>query len=289
MQLGPIPDLGFTAEDGSFTQLAAPGPGLLCARAGEAERYTPAELGGYKPASDYVLLSFNAVIPINPSEKDAESTTWNIALEPGRALAGTVVGPDDRPLAGAHVAGLSGLLPVGSDSAAKLETASFDVTGLRPREPRVLVFVHEEKKLAKVQKVGTDGEDPLKVRLEPTGTLAGRVLDANGRPQAGLKVAVAYRWQDIDAARREGKDFKDLPRELLSSLAWGPVLNRETTTDADGKFRIGGLVPGLKYDLAVNDGPGQDVLHKESLSVESGKDKDLGDLKPPAAKERRQP
>jgi hypothetical protein len=161
-----------------------------------------------------------------------------------------------------------------------METASVRVHGLDPRESRVVVFLHPQKRLARLQKLSLEDGEPLTVRLEATGALAGRVVNAGGRPRAGLKVKASYRAQELDQARREGKDFKDLPWELLyDSPAWDKIINRETTTDKDGKFRIDGLVPGLRYDLAANDDTGQDVVRRESLSVESGEDKDLGDLK----------
>jgi hypothetical protein len=54
-------------------------------------------------------------------------------------------------------------------------------------------------------------------------------------------------------------------------------------TDAEGKFRAEGLLPGLKYHLVVSDGelkPGKVVAyHIEELLPESGMVKDLGDLK----------
>src|SRR5262249_55191805 len=145
-----------------------------------------------------------------------------------------------------------------------------------------LVFVHPEKKLAKVQKVAAEDKGPLTVRLEPTGALAGRVLDPAGRPSAGVKVKAAYSIAELEEARKAGKDSKNRVWELellYDFQAWEKILNREGTTDKDGKFRLDGLVPGLKYDLGVNDGLPQDVIRRERLSVESGKDKDLGDLK----------
>ena len=50
-------------------------------------------------------------------------------------------------------------------------TRTFRVHGLTSKDERVLVFVHPEKKLAKVQKVAAEDKEPLKVRLEPTGAL----------------------------------------------------------------------------------------------------------------------
>jgi len=93
-------------------------------------------------------------------------------------------------------------------------------------------------------------------------------------------VKASYRFQELDQARIEGKDFKELPGDLLyDNPAWGEIINRETTTDKDGKFRIDGLIPGLRYDLTLKTGTAPDAIRREKLSVESGKDKDLGDLK----------
>src|SRR5262249_52605990 len=138
----------------------------------------------------------------------------------------------------------------------KLQGDSFRVHGLTPKDRRVVVLFHPGNKLAKVQNVAAEDKEPLAVRLEPTGSLTGRVLDAEGRPWAGVKVRAAYRIQELEQARVAGKDHEGLPWELLFDYpAWDKVINREATTDKDGKFRLDGLVPGLRYDLGVNDGP----------------------------------
>jgi hypothetical protein len=59
----------------------------------------------------------------------------------------------------------------------------------------------------------------------------------------------------------------------------------ETTTDRQGRFRIDGLVAGLKYDLFAAEG--ELVIQPEvalpyradNLTVQSGKTRDLGHLK----------
>jgi protocatechuate 3,4-dioxygenase beta subunit len=263
---------GRTAADGSFTELAIPGPGLLCAQAHDKNRFLAAEV---KPdyRTNTILDSYHAVIPLNVSENDPTSTAIDIALEPGRTLAGTVVGPEGQPLAGAHAAGLSSVLVPFGFRDSKLEQADFQAGGLTPRRPRSLVFVHAEKKLAKVQPIRGDEEGPLTVRLEPLATLAGRIVGADGRPRPGLKVAVLMSV--------ERKDYADLPLELLFDYpSWSKLTNGEATTDDAGRFRIEGLVPGLKYLLNVKDEAA--ILPdytREVLALEAGQDKDLGDLK----------
>jgi hypothetical protein len=61
---------------------------------------------------------------------------------------------------------------------------------------------------------------------------------------------------------------------------WSKILYRDVTTDAEGRFHVEGLVPGLKYFV---EGEHEPEMFLEPLArgiaVESGKTKDLGDLK----------
>jgi RNA polymerase sigma factor (sigma-70 family) len=274
-------DEAHSKADGSFTVTAIPGPGVLTARADDDDRFLAAEVEGIKLAQPIILDGYHAVIPVNPSESDPKSTRIDVALIPGRAVTGTVVDPDDRPLAGAHAAGLAATLQFFNRSEGKLATAAFSVHALNPKKSRSVLFIHPEKKLAKLLRVRPDEPDPLTVRLEPTGTLAGRIVDGAGKPLAGLKVGTQLSFQ--------AADFKDLPAEVRLNLPlWGKFLNAEATTDKDGKFRIDGLVPGVKYVLNASNGT--DFLPgyvRDGLTVEAGKVKDLGDVKdqPPAKKE----
>jgi hypothetical protein len=277
--------LGEVGPDGSFTVLAIPGRGLLCVRALDLDHYPAAEIPGW----DGFLLrtvpgnlhpsQFHAVVPIDAPEGEAKPLTCDIALEPGRTRTGTVVGPDGKPVAGAHVAGLTPVprFPTASSGqpraqAPGLKGADFTVLGLRPHGARNLVFFQPEKRLGKVQRVRGDGEGPVTVRLEPLGGLTGRVLDARGRPWAGLRVEASL--------TRVITEYKDLPWELIENL--GPMLTVVQTTDRDGRFHMDALLPGLKYNLIVTEGepkPGPVTAYKEDLTVESGKTRDVGDLK----------
>ncbi len=287
--VGFLPEIweGKIATDGTFSVVCAPGPGLLCVRAEEDNKYVRSRLEGYRIASQDVLAYNHAIVRIDPSEQDAKSRTCAITLEQGRSLAGTLIGPDGQPIAGASVEGLrSVVLDYPIPETEKLETAAFTISGLSPKQTRNLLFVHPEKKLAKVQTIRGDEKAPLTVRLEAMGILSGRIVDAKGLPRAGLKVSATYRDQELEASFLEGKEPKNLPWELLThSRAWSKILNREATTDKDGKFRLEGLAPGIEYDLAVLDGQ-TTVFNQEHLSVSSGKVNDLGDLKTKLTSER---
>jgi RNA polymerase sigma factor (sigma-70 family) len=270
-----------TAADGSFSFVAVPGPGLLFVRADETDRYARTE-GKYDDSlardvaalyrTQHVPSLYHAVVRINPSAKDAKSTDYTIALEPGETRTGTVVGPDGKPLTGVSASGLSALDTFGRFPPVKLATANFTARGLSRTAPRPLMFFHPEKRLSKLVWVKADGGGPLTIRLEPPGTMTGRVVDANGRPLAGHTIHLWY----MDVLLN-----KHVPVEFLRSGRIGPLGFPTTRTDAEGKFRFERLVPVLKYRLIVIDGaPGEGTVRlTKDVSVEPGKVKDVGDLK----------
>jgi RNA polymerase sigma factor (sigma-70 family) len=257
--------------DGSFDLVALPGPGLLFVRAEAQDQYCRPRVDGQLKRDivslyDAVRIEFpwHAVVRINPSEKDAKSGVCDIALEPGEARAVTVVGPDGKPLTGVLV---EGHRPFGQ--LMKVETARLTVTGLSSRTPRPVMFHHPEKRLSKLEWVKADKGRPLTVSLEPPGTITCRVVDARGRPLAGLGIGARV---DADVLLNMG----------MPGFAFMFQNIGANKTDADGKFRLEGFIPGLKHTLH---GYGK-VLGERSvvnlatdLSVKSGEVKDLGVLK----------
>src|SRR5262249_8587175 len=129
------------------------------------------------------LQNFHTVVPVRPSEEEPQSLTYTIALDPGQTVIGTVVDPDGKPLSGAAVAGLTALFESGPQPSPKLTTSDFKVVGLEPQRPRTVVFLHEEKKLARAVTVRSDKSGPLTIRLGSLGTLTGRLIDAQGKPR----------------------------------------------------------------------------------------------------------
>jgi len=249
---------------------------LLCVKADDSSRFLRApNTEGWKPTPiTPIFEQYHAIMPINPSEKDPKSTACDITLEAGEVVEALVVGPDGKPLAGAQVAGRAAVLEsFAFDSGHKLETARFTVGGLEPGQPRTVLVIHAERKLAKVQRVRGNEKQPLTVRLEPFGALTGRILDSKDQPRGGLR--------GVAAISTKPEDYGELPLDLrIGHRSWSKLTNGEVTADRDGKFRIEGLVPGLKYVLDVKDG--EEILRdytRDGLIVEANKTRDLGDMK----------
>jgi hypothetical protein len=222
---------------------------------------------------------------INVSEKEPESLRHDFVFEPARTRQGSVVGPDGKPLPGVQVAGLT----LGGPPQ-KLDSGNFTLKGLSPTRTRILIFLDAEKKLGKVVTFRGDQEGALVVRLEPVGAIAGRIVDAEGKPLEAIEVTASPATPKLD-------EFDNLPMEIIAfqgvfggaSSLWHAFTTKETTTGADGKFRLDGLLPGLTYQVHASRGDLKKantlLLSKGNVTVEAGKTNDLGDLKERAGDE----
>jgi hypothetical protein len=179
------------------------------------------------------------------------------------------------------------LLAVGHSEWGKVEPIKGDklkFTGLSQKQARGVVLIAEARTVGAVAAVSGEAETPVTVTLEKLGSIAGRVLDADGAPALGAHVQV---WLELDSDK-----YDNLPLETFVTLgvygiapgAWTDFTSRTTKTDKDGRFVLPGLLPGQKYRLIAGfkvEEQGGEVLHERSgLSVKAGEQSDLGDLKP---------
>jgi RNA polymerase sigma factor (sigma-70 family) len=250
------PSSATTGDDGSFRLAVLPGPGVLAVKCLSGRSYMPALLtrkeidGFFKGARAHPATNENFIIVqqgangasvigqrdhqalalLNPAEK-TKALEQNLTVEPGRTLRGTVVDPEGKPAKGVTLNGET--LPDGT----------FTLANLNPRRMKELYFVHAAKGLGLCMEVPLDSDKPLTVKLQPCGSVTGRIVDKDGQPLANIPVWIGH---------------------------------VHVKTGKDGRFRADGLVVGKKYHAESNDRVRHPPFY-ESIRIESGKVKDLGD------------
>jgi hypothetical protein len=135
------------------------------------------------------------------------------------------------------------------------------VRALRSETPRWLLVLHASSHLGASVEVKAGATEPLTIRLEPTGTITGRLLDADGKP---------WKKQDLRiSCDRPGAAVlhNHLPEVVQS--------------DDEGRFHVEGIISGLNYRIDVAGKPPRAIAGsvKAGLVLKPGERKDLGDVK----------
>jgi hypothetical protein len=256
--------------DGSFVCPIIPGPGVIAFRtlregyrsacvdpttffkdlplSGGDKRYLVIDQngGGGPLAQD----QFQAIALINPA-KDTAEITQDLTVEFAAWVTGTILGPDGKSRTGLRVVGL----PEPS-----LKTDRFKLRGINPAAPRRLYFYHDAERLVGTVVVKGDETEPLTVRLQPWGTVTGRLVTDDNQPLGPVQLF----------ANEPGANRIGLPGHFV--------------TDRDGNFRIEGLVPRVKFSVyftksAPNDAAAAEGYLFHQLSLKPGETRDLGTTK----------
>jgi hypothetical protein len=192
--------------------------------------------------------NYSAIARVDPG-RGVEKVRRDVTLDPGWTFKGTVLGPDGKPLAGARRFDLNGRRWWDPEP---LKTPEF-TAGFSPRHPHDVLLQHRERGLVGVARPPKENGGSVTVRMEPGAAVTGRLVDAGGRPQAGVELDLALRpkgwggWHDYSPERIK--------------------------TDRQGRFRIAALLPGYEFRLTGDRGS----LPLGS-GLRSGQTRDLGDV-----------
>jgi hypothetical protein len=278
-----------TDDEGRFRLVTIPGPGVLAAETVIRRTGRNAAVGPYlgsifKPgkfgAEDrkrvkiieeqkellfiiagggFGLDSYNTYKVVDG--KEGETVSCEMAVDPGKTLNVNLQDPKGEPLSGVTAWGVTAMHGGGI----ALTSDTCPVYALDPETPRQLAFVHAKRALAAAITLRGEESGPVTVRLKPTGVITGRALDAEGQPMARATVGVRY-------ASRWGN-------QMLYMLQFRDELPR---ADEQGRFRVEGMIPELKFDLGFVEGKQARFLPKtwlEMKTLEAGQSRDLGDIR----------
>ncbi len=258
-------------SDGTFSLVALPGRAIVGAVVYSGKTYRQGagaesiqgmnDRGQFPTAYNPVNASRlfpTTMTEINPAE-GTETVHVDIALDPGVKVRLRVVDQQGKPVTGVKAAGR--LLRDRYDEKAQTE-AEFDVLTMGPGEDRLVVLVHEDRKLGRVihVKEGDDKNGPVVVKLEPSATITGRIVDRDGNPVSGATIHL------------NPKMVGDFPLQL-------PVL----ASGQDGKFTVANVATGWGYYLLAEEsrpGIGADRIGfaRRDTAVRPGETTDLGEI-----------
>jgi len=247
---------------GGYQLTAIPGRGVLVVEAHQLSYPSTYRAGFDASHVPQIPMFYQALVNLDLPQ-DAFTHRQDITLDPGRSLEGAVLAPDGKPLNGASIYGLQNL---GSWSGLGTDVSMFRIVGFEPegsaaKIPRTLLFRHQGRKLAGW--VDLKGDEPGRSasNSSPWGVVVGRIVDPEGKPQADVTLHV-----HVADRKRLGNGNIEHPDRVR--------------TDADGRFLIDGVAPGLPYRLDVQAPTGQRGTSRiDVAATRPGQTIDMGDLK----------
>jgi beta-lactamase regulating signal transducer with metallopeptidase domain/protocatechuate 3,4-dioxygenase beta subunit len=273
-----------TDAEGRYRVVALPGRGIVGAILDDAYRYprgagADSIAGGDRQSGHLMFITepsicdpgnFNVVAPINPTD-GSDPVHLDLNLSAGINLIGKIVDPDGKPANGALYCGDIHYY----DAWSKTTDDTFQVKSYQQDQPRRLLFYEPKRNLAAYHLLTGQPPAQLVIRLQPAGTIRGRLVDERGQPLTGAQ---------FQRERARFTAFRDFADKRPLNIPPGPdadlsSLTPEPFTDEQGRFELSGLIPGHEYHI--------DARAKDKylgalpvIKVSSGEIKDLGDIVP---------
>jgi hypothetical protein len=259
-----------TESDGSF-RLVVP-PGQVWVRVTSAKKSS--HFVHFESGTSYFDQSGRNApfVKMVQAKLDSPVTGLTFALTRGLLVKGRVLDPQAKPVPGAKIFRLTEYRP----SLQKHDLTSggdgkFELSGLDPNKKYQLIVISDEQKLGLRMDVpgGKDKTkiDGLEIKLQPLGSVTGRVLkdDKTPMPDAPLTVSCLIQVQQQEFTYHTFVNYG----------------HRGLKTDQDGRFTVTGLIPGVQH--MVNASSQGYASFNSQFNTQAGKTHNVGDVVLPKA------
>ncbi|QDT04999.1 Regulatory protein BlaR1 [Rubripirellula lacrimiformis] len=220
----------------------------------------------YRTRPHFILpQNFHYLAPLDLAD-DEQPDALNIQLDAGATINVTVIGLEGVPVEDYYVAGQRPF-----DGWRGYPQKSLQVDGYNPEVGRRLLIYHPESDSVAVKDLQGKQSSNLEVSLVPAGRIQGQIVDDSGEPITDSVI------------ENDFKSFQTHNDPQSIQLAFPPKLNgKPLLTDANGRFEISGLMPGMKYGARASS---RGMEFNRTLgelfadeSADTGQTKDLGSI-----------
>lgn len=176
--------------------------------------------------------------------------------KPGKTIDLELVDADGQLVTGAAISGLEEL-----NLAFRLRESKTTVYALDGESPRTVVVLHGPRGLGGSVTLTGAESSPVRLTLGKTASFRGRAVDKTGEPISGATCRI----------------FSNTTCQLFELENAG---RPEVTTDEKGRFRIGNLIPGERFELRLRLGGKllSAKLTDGQQTLNPGQEADLGDV-----------
>lgn len=265
-----------TDKDGNFEVTGADGKGFLLVDAPRKGFY---RLAVEDERIEYYHFSIypHGLLEVDAPATAAETAPRNpyvISLRRGPELVVQGLTPDGTPATDLFAA-CAGDDMFGSLSGRPCPDGLFRLEAAEPgRVYRVFLYSEATNSGAAAKVLAPADGRPVEVRLQPCGTLRGRYVHEDGTPVSEITEFTRFKC-DPDRAF-DPDDFRTQNSEFYGNFAHHKDTKR--TTDADGRFEIKGIVPGMYLYLSTNYEFVDGKEYYEVGALAPGEVKDVGNI-----------
>jgi beta-lactamase regulating signal transducer with metallopeptidase domain/uncharacterized GH25 family protein len=216
--------------------------------------------------------------------KDASEAAVRVALHRGVTVQGEAVGVDDRPTEKLLLLYRGINVPDSEELDhfhPRIGDGKFEIRGVPTDGELPVVMFDPVRKEGKALRLGgADTAGPLRVKLEPCGTLTMRFVDPSGKPVAGhfpdlmmiftpgVSMEMYFQSQADSKAVIADESFINFFDSWNCTKNW---------SDETGRVTFPALIPGVLYRLLGTDEKGKRTVERE-ITVQPGEHVELPDI-----------
>jgi hypothetical protein len=236
-----------TDGEGRFAITGLPGPGLVAVEAtGPTSGYVRVPVVDPKtglPTHAYPHGFARVDVPAEGEVPEAK-----VELRKGVVLEAKAVGPDGRPLGSVNAwcAELKARLLDNWESPLSFPGGRFQLEGAEPGRTYRVFFVDPKRKLGALAELKYDPNGPVEVRLQPTATAKGGVVDSTGRAVRGAQILPNIVLAPLTRELAMG-DFYTRGRTTVYAMFTGEPFDQVHPPE----FVYDNLIPGVRYYVGV--------------------------------------